>query len=73
MYFYANSSDYRFYSHRLLELGADVGDIVQIRRLIGENCEFQCVLARQGTTTYNDWRNFCVRPIRNSVRKYGYA
>lgn len=73
MYMYVNSSDFRFYSRRLLNLGANEGDVVRIVRLEGEDVEFECVLAVAGTAEFEDWLVFCTQPVRNSSRKYGYA
>jgi hypothetical protein len=73
MYEYTNSSDFRFYSKRLLDMGADEGDIVRITRIAEPDAEFECVLARRGTTAYTDWLRHCTQQVRNSDRRYGYA
>jgi HKD family nuclease len=73
MYEYVESSDFRFYAHRLLELGADRGDVVRITRISEPEAEFECVLARRGTGSYGEWLRYCTEPVRNSDRLYGYA
>ncbi len=73
MYEYEASADFRFYANRLVELGADEGDIVRITRIDGADVDFECVLAKEGTPQYQAWRPYCTRPVRNSTRQYGYA
>lgn len=73
MYEYTDSSDFRFYARRLLDLGADEGDIVRITRIAEPGVEFECVLARRGTASYDEWLPYCTEPVRNSDRRYGYA
>jgi len=73
MYFYENSSDFRFYARPLVNAGADLGDIVRITRIAEDDVEFECVLARQGTPEYEEWINFCVNEVRNSSRRFGYS
>lgn len=73
MYMYENSSDFRFYVRPLVNAGGDRGDVVRIRRLAQPDCEYECVLARQGTPQYNDWLRYCTQPVRNSTRLFGYA
>jgi hypothetical protein len=73
MYEYEESADFRFYSARLLALGADQGDIVRIARVSDTSAEFECVLARKGTPTHTSWQHNCTEPVRNSSRRWGYA
>jgi len=73
MYMYENSSDFRFYVRPLVNAGADLGDVVRIRRIAESDAEFECVLARQGTPEYDDWIKSCTQPVRNSTRRFGYA
>lgn len=73
MYMYENSSDFRFYVRPLVNAGADLGDVVRIRRIAEPDAEFECVLARQGTPEFDDWIKSCTQPVRNSTRKFGYA
>jgi hypothetical protein len=73
MYMYDNSSDFRFYAKPLVNAGADLGDVVRIRRIAEGNIEFECVLARQGTPPYAEWIKYCTEPVRNSPRSFGYA
>jgi len=73
MYMYENSSDFRFYARPLVNAGADRGDVVRIRRVAQPDAEFECVLARQGTSEYHEWIKSCTQPVRNSKRSFGYA
>lgn len=73
MYFYENSSDFRFYARPLVNAGADLGDLVRITRVAEINIEFECMLAKQGTPEYNEWIGFCVNEVRNSQRRFGYG
>jgi len=73
MYEYVNSSDFRFYSPKLVELNATEGDIIRISRLNDEDAEFECVLARRGTPIHVEWQTYCTEKVRSSKRKYGYA
>ncbi|HBB17913.1 MAG TPA: hypothetical protein DCZ97_13270 [Syntrophus sp. (in: bacteria)] len=73
MYMYENSSDFRFYVRPLVNAGADLGDVVRIRRIAAPDAEFECVLARRGTPEYTEWMKSCTQPVRNSTRKFGYA
>jgi len=73
MYMYENSSDFRFYVRPLVNAGADLGDVVRIRRIAESDAEFECVLARQGTPDYDLWIKSCTQPVRNSTRRFGYA
>lgn len=73
MYMYENSSDFRFYVRPLVNAGADLGDVVRIRRIAESDAEFECVLARQGTPEYDNWIKSCTQPVRNSTRRFGYA
>ncbi|HEX9692343.1 MAG TPA: phospholipase D family protein [Gemmatimonadales bacterium] len=73
MYMYENSSDFRFYVRPLVNAGADLGDVVRIRRIAESDAEFECVLARQGTPEFDDWIKSCTQPVRSSTRRFGYA
>lgn len=73
MYMYENSSDFRFYVRPLVKAGADVGDVVRIRRIAEPDAEFECVWARQGTPEFDDWIQSCTQAVRNSPRRFGYA
>jgi hypothetical protein len=73
MYMYENSSDFRFYVRPLVNAGADLGDVVRIRRIAESDAEFECVLARQGTPEYDNWIKSCTQSVRNSTRRFGYA
>ncbi len=73
MYMYENSSDFRLYVRPLINAGADLGDVVRIRRISRTDAEYECVLARRGTPEYEEWIKFCTQPVRNSPRSFGYA
>lgn len=73
MYKYENSSDFRFYIRPLIDAGGNLGDIVKITRIAKKNAEFECVLAKKGSSEFKEWEKYCFQPVRNSVRKYGYA
>ena len=73
MYMYENSSDFRFYARPLVNAGGDRDDIVRIRRIAQSDVEYECVLARKGTTEYNEWIKSCTQAVRNSPRHFGYA
>lgn len=72
LYFYEESSDFRFYSPHLVKLGANKQDIVQISRTYGDTVEFECVLAHRGTENHRVWQQFCTEKVRNSDRSWGY-
>lgn len=73
MYFYPASSDFRFHSGELIQLGAQAGDIVRITKVSENPTTYECVLARQGTTTYAEWISYCTETVQNSTRQWGYA
>jgi HKD family nuclease len=73
MYMYTNSSDFRFYARPLLNAGANLGDIVRIKRIAEPEAEYECILARRGTPEYKDWLKYCTQAVRNSSRRFGYA
>jgi hypothetical protein len=73
MYMYENSSDFRFYVRPLVNAGANLGDVVRIRRIAESDAEFECVLARQGTPDFAEWIKSCTQPVRSSTRRFGYA
>ena len=73
MYMYENSSDFRFYVRLLVNAAGNFGDVVRIRRIAGSDAEYECVLARQGTSEYKEWIKACTQPVRNSTRHFGYA
>ena len=73
MYMYEDSSDFRFYVRPLVNAGADLGDVVRIRRIVENDAEYECILARKGTAIFDDWIQACSQPVRNSSRRFGYA
>ena len=73
MYMYENSSDFRFYVRPLVNAGGNLGDVVRIRRIAEPDAEYECVLARQQTSEYNEWIKACSQLVRSSTRGFGYA
>ena len=74
MYMYEDSSDFRFYVRPLVNAGADLGDIVRIRRIAEpDGAEYECVLSRKITPEYAQWIGNCTQAVRNSSRRFGYA
>lgn len=73
MYEYVQSSDFRFYTKKLLDLGADEGDIIRIERVSDFEAEYECVLARKNTDEYANWLQFCAKKVKNSKRLWGYV
>lgn len=74
MYEYEDSEDFRFYSARLVSMGADELDIVRITRISpAEGAVFQCELTKRGSSLYSKWNSYCTIPMRNSKRRFGFA
>ena len=74
MYMYENSSDFRFYARPLVNMDADLGDIIRIRRISEpDGAEYECVLAKEGTAEHAQWLVYCTQQVRNSSRRFGYA
>jgi len=74
LYFYENSSDFRFYAPKLIQLGTRENDIIKITRLYNEDAEYECILARTGTTLHSEWRDNCTMSVRGGhSRKWGYS
>jgi hypothetical protein len=74
MYEAVKVSDFRFYSSKLVQLGADKGDTVRIQRISQPDAEFECVVAKRGTLAHGQFARYCTERIRNSPgRRYGYA
>jgi len=74
IYGYKDRAEYRFYSRRLVLMGADEFDIVRITRCDPEEeATFQCELARRGSPTHALWEEYCTQPITNSRRRFGFV
>jgi hypothetical protein len=75
MYFYENSSDFRFYSGDLVRLKARAGDIIRLQRIDEPDAVFECVLARQGSPDYSTWLPLLVNQVKAgaSNRRFGFA
>lgn len=72
MYFYVNSSDFRFYSSDLVKW-AKAGDIIELTRVDDEGYVFECVLALAGTQTHNAWKSLCTQGSTHTNRVFGFA
>jgi hypothetical protein len=73
MYMYENSSDFRLYVPALNRLSAAAGDIIRVTRVTDGEADFECIIARTGTTDFNAWQTYLVNPIRGSNRRFGYT
>jgi HKD family nuclease len=71
MYYYENSSDFRFTSGDIKRWG-DKGDIVKITRGDEGPVDFVCELAKTGTPEHAAWKAFCINAGR-SKRGYGFS
>lgn len=73
IYEYPDSMDFRFYSHKLVEWGADEGDIIRVTKGdSGDKFAFKCELAKKDTPAYVEWLPFCSETVKNSNRKFGF-
>jgi len=72
MYFYQNSSDYRFYSSDLARW-AKAGDMIRLTRCEGLDYEYECVLAAAGTPEHAEWISFCTQGSAHSPRVFAFA
>jgi hypothetical protein len=73
MYFCESNSDFRFYARPLINAEADLGDIVRITHVDTQDADFECVLARRDSPSYDEWRRFCTISVPNSTRSFGYG
>ena len=75
MYFYENSSDFRFYAGDLIRLQAEAGDIVRLTRIDEPDTTFECALAPAGTAEFNEWQQYLVLRVKSGVstRTFGYT
>lgn len=71
MYYYENSSDFRFTSGEVKQWG-DEGDIVRITRKDEDPVDFVCELAKAGTPEHAAWKVFCTN-VGRSKRGYGFS
>ncbi len=72
MYFYQNSSDYRFYSGKLSGW-AKAGDMIQLTRCEDMPYEYECVLAVVGTPEHAAWKALCTQGSAHSPRVFAFA
>jgi HKD family nuclease len=74
MYEYGDSMDFRFYSPKLVSMGADELDIVRINRIpAGQRGVFKCELAKKGTAIHSQWERLLTEKVRNSNRRFGFT
>ena len=73
MYFYENSSDFRFYTNELNRLGAASGDIVRLQRVDDAQATYECALARAGSPEHAAWSRFLFNKVKASERRWGFA
>ena len=71
IYDYKERGEFRFYSNKLVETGADEFDIIKLTIHPDQNFDYQCELAKRGSTKYLEWEKHCSVDITNSQRKYG--
>lgn len=72
MYYYVNSSDFRFYSG-VLARWAKAGDMVRITKHEGEPYVYECVLAVAGTAEHTAWKALCSAGSSHSQRVFTFA
>ena len=74
IYGYKDRAEYRFYSRRLVLMGADEFDIVRITRCEpGEEATFKCELARRGSPIHALWKEYCTQLVTHSRRRFGFV
>jgi len=71
MYYYDNSSDFRFTSGDIADWG-EPGDIVKIERVEDGTVEYRCQLAKQGTAEHDEWSAIC-KAGGHTERGYGFS
>jgi len=73
MYFYENSSDFRFTCGEIAKWG-EPGDILKIERSNDGATDYKCQLAKQGTLEHTNWSAFCTVPSgSHSKRGFGFS
>lgn len=71
LYFYENSSDFRFYS-RAIAVWGSAGDIVRIAPSDEPGIEYDCQLAKSGSPTHAAWKALCTQTSPHTPRRYGF-
>ncbi|WP_285960174.1 phospholipase D family protein [Pseudomonas tohonis] len=73
MYFYANSSDFRFTCGEIAKWG-DPGDIVRLERVDNGIVDFKCVLAKKGTKEHEEWSIICTSSEKTHTKRgFGFS
>jgi len=70
MYYYENSSDFRFTCGEIAKWG-DAGDIIKITKIDDGDIDYRCELAKRGTDVHADWAQHC-RAGGRTQRAYGF-
>ncbi len=71
MYFYENSSDFRFTCGEIAKWG-EPGDIVRIEKVDNGVVDFKCELAKQGTKEHKEWSTIC-KAGGHTKRGFGFS
>ena len=71
MYFYENSSDFRFTCGEIAKWG-EPGDIVRIEKVDNGVVDFKCDLAKQGTKEHAEWSKIC-KASGHTKRGFGFS
>ena len=71
LYYYKNSSDFRFHAGALRKW-AKGGDIVRITRPEDGKVAFDCTLAVARTKEHREWKALCTLHSENSPRGFGF-
>lgn len=73
MYFYENSSDFRFTCGEIAKWG-EPGDILKIERSNDGETDYKCQLAKKGTPEHAKWSTYCAVPSgSHSKRGFGFS
>lgn len=71
MYFYENSSDFRFTAGELKSWGGEPGDIVKITRVDNGDMDFTCELVKKTHPLHATWATYC-KTGEKTDRGYGF-
>ncbi|WP_175898667.1 restriction endonuclease PLD domain-containing protein [Burkholderia vietnamiensis] len=71
MYFYENSSDFRFTAGELKSWGGEPGDIVKITRVDDGVVDFTCELVKKTHSLHAKWATYC-KTGEKTDRGYGF-
>jgi len=71
LYFYENSSDFRFYARAIAVWGA-AGDIVRIAPSDEPGVDYDCQLAKKHSPKHAAWMALCTQTSRHTARRFGF-